>query len=87
VKIIIKSVSNKIAIEVEDDGIGRLKSAEIAQRRQKNHKSFATSANSKRIDLINTLYHEKIELKTEDLYCNQVPCGTRVTVQFPIKFI
>jgi len=80
--ILFKIKNQKLICTIEDNGIGREKSKEInSRRRNKNHQSFATEANQKRIDLINATQEQNINLKIIDLPNNT---GTKVEVSFPI---
>ncbi|NRR91098.1 histidine kinase [Winogradskyella undariae] len=72
---------NHLICEIIDNGIGREASAKIKNQRVGNHKSFATSANQKRIDLLNRSQDKKVELQVEDVYNKQQEVsGTKVTI-------
>lgn len=73
---------NIIICTIDDNGVGREKSAEINQRRNKLHKSFATEANAKRIELLNDILEEKIEVSIIDKPNHN---GTTVLIKFPIN--
>lgn len=70
---------------VKDNGIGRVASAKINAHRNPNHKSFATSANATRLELLNHGRNEKIEVKFIDLYQNEEATGTEVRILIPLK--
>ena len=70
--------------EIVDNGVGRLKSAEINQRREKYHLSFSSDANKKRIDLIKETTSHEISLNIIDLQENNLPVGTKVVFKFPV---
>ncbi|WP_341221789.1 sensor histidine kinase [Polaribacter atrinae] len=75
----------KIICVIDDNGIGRVASEKIKSR-IKLPKSFATQANQKRIDLINSTNSEKIEIEIEDKKdSNNNPEGTRVIIKIPIQ--
>ena len=75
----------KIICVIDDNGIGRAASEKIKSRIQLP-KSFATQANQKRIDLINSTNSEKIEIEIEDKKdSNNNPEGTRVIIKIPIQ--
>ena len=66
---------------VEDNGVGRVKSAEIKSKRVQQHESFSTSATEERLRLLNNdLQNQNLivyeDLKNDD---NQV-IGTKVTL-------
>lgn len=69
-----------LEITVEDNGIGRKHSAEIKQRSKLNHKSFASNAVQKRIDLLNKGKQFTIDLSIEDLTDSSKATGTCVTI-------
>jgi two-component sensor histidine kinase len=67
---------------VEDNGIGRVKSAEM---NRKKHKSFAISATQKRLDLLNYGNKNSIQSEIIDLYDeNRRPKGTKVILRIPM---
>lgn len=75
--------SKTVKCIIEDNGIGRDESAKINAARHSHHKSFATGANSSRIDLINQNRERKIGLEVIDLFQSGKACGTRVIITFP----
>ena len=70
---------------LEDNGIGRVKAAEINKNvRQKSHVSKGMSITNDRIDILNHQRDKKTELILEDLYTpEKQACGTRVTIRIP----
>lgn len=72
--------------EIIDNGIGIKASREIMKRRQKTHQSFATSANQKRIDLINELNqkNKKINIEVSNAQKRDLNPGTKLVLKFPI---
>lgn len=67
-------------VEIEDNGIGRIRSYEINNSNTLKHPSYFSEANKKRIDLLNKLY-ENIKINTIDLYNNQnIAIGTKVII-------
>ena len=76
---------NHLLCSITDNGVGREKSAKINSLRPKKHKSFATSATQKRLDLLNNNSKEKILVEIVDLYEDEFPMGTKVLVNVPIK--
>jgi len=76
----------ELMVEIEDNGIGIEASAKINKIRKKEHKSFATSANQRRLELLNTglsttIVVEIIDLKTPE----NIACGTLVKLIIPIS--
>ena len=67
---------NSIQITVEDDGIGRKKSAAIKTQNQKKQKSKGMGNISKRIAILNEMYKDKVDVHITDLSTDGQ--GTRV---------
>jgi len=78
------SLNKKIILEIEDDGIGRLKAQENLLKRDKEHKSLATILTRERIEVLNKRMKKKITLDIIDLK-NELgePAGTRVVFEIP----
>ncbi|MGV7106365.1 sensor histidine kinase [Flavobacterium sp. U410] len=77
--------NNELHIGIDDNGIGRQKSNELNQIKNKNHQSFATEALQNRIDLLNEYNHKNISLKIIDKHNLQnQPTGTLVEIIIPI---
>ncbi len=70
--------------EITDNGVGRAKSEEIQRRRSKAHHSFATSANEKRLELLNTYGNMRYQVEIIDLYEGTEARGTTVRIEIPI---
>ena len=81
----LNSTNKKIICVVDDNGIGR-NASEIIKNRTKFPKSFATKANQKRIDLINSTTTEKIEIEIIDKVADDnKPTGTKIILTIPIQ--
>ncbi|MDO6597747.1 histidine kinase [Oceanihabitans sp. 2_MG-2023] len=77
--------SNFLICEIIDNGIGREASAKIRTQQTINHKPFATSANQKRIDLINRSLNKKVTLKIEDVVDKNLEVqGTKVILKIAL---
>jgi sensor histidine kinase YesM len=77
---------DKIRIEIDDNGIGRQKSAELNAIKNKNHNSFATNAMQNRIDLLNKNNKNKITIDFIDkMNQSQQSQGTTVVIEIPIN--
>lgn len=76
-----------LVITVEDDGIGRVKAAELKSKTAVQHKSFGTKLAAERIALINEKYKTSAQVIIDDLYdsFNAAACGTRITIKLPVK--
>jgi tetratricopeptide (TPR) repeat protein len=73
-----------LVLEIEDDGIGREKSAELRRQFDKDHKSLATSITQERIKVINKKLKNKITLEIIDLKDETGEArGTRVVFGVP----
>lgn len=69
---------------IKDNGIGVEASARLNENRNPQHRSFATSANKKRVELLNHNRKHKIEVVTESK--SYVPdSGTTVTIIIPLN--
>lgn len=87
-KLLIRISENKsiLNIEIEDNGIGRIK----AQENVKNSKVQSTGTGLKAIrgfvDLLNKQNQHKIRFEMVDLYTGQFPAGTLVKISIPVNF-
>lgn len=76
--------SSNLCIEIEDNGIGRKKSAEIQSKRAENHESFSSKANETRLKLLNN--DQSVGVQILDKFSNdQQPLGTKVILTIKIK--
>ncbi|MFY8024801.1 MAG: sensor histidine kinase, partial [Sediminibacterium sp.] len=67
---------------IEDNGIGRVRSAELNSMRLKKHTSFSTGATQKRLELLNKGKENSIVVQFEDLKDSfDQAIGTRVTLR------
>jgi ligand-binding sensor domain-containing protein len=75
-----------LQVIIDDNGIGREKSAELNQIKNKSHRSFATAATQNRIDLLNEESHKKITISYIDKKnLSGLWSGTTVILQIPIN--
>lgn len=80
-------VFDSLKITIDDNGIGRQKSAELNAIKNKDHLSFATEAMQNRIDLLNQYKQKNIAINFEDkLNKNQQSLGTKVIIEIPITY-
>lgn len=83
--LLFKKIESVLLVVVEDNGIGRRRSAQI-KRRRKNHKSTGQANVDERIYLLNKQLGSNIILKIIDLYDNNDKAkGTRVEIKIPIS--
>lgn len=74
-----------LQISIDDNGVGRKLSGELNSIKYAKHKSFASQANAKRINVLNSSLDNKVTLEIEDkLDQNSVPLGTCVTIRIPL---
>lgn len=75
---------NHIKCVVEDDGIGRKKSAERNLYKRINHKSMATKISQRRVDIMNKMNPDKVGFEIIDLE-NEAGegIGTKVVITMP----
>jgi tetratricopeptide (TPR) repeat protein len=72
-------------LTIDDNGIGRQKSAELNSIKNKNHKSFATEAMQNRIDILNKTKSKKIKLSYIDKNNeSNTNTGTIVNIEIPL---
>jgi tetratricopeptide (TPR) repeat protein len=73
----------QVQVRIEDNGIGRMKSAEINKKRI-NHHPFASQANGQRAKLISELWGKQIQVVISDKVSNEgLAQGTIVIITFP----
>lgn len=76
----------ELIVSIEDNGVGRDVAAAINSQRNKQHRSFATGANQKRLELLNTESKTRIVTSIIDLKdANNKAIGTKVVLYIPIN--
>lgn len=77
-------LDEKLHCIIEDNGVGRKKAAEIRERQNQSHESFASKAIKKRLEILSAVLDGNFTYTYEDLY-NETgePSGTRLTLQIP----
>ena len=75
-----KLVHDVLICEIIDNGVGRKRSEEIKMRNTKTHKSFATEATDKRMDLLNSFNDKHYSFDIIDLYEDDKSLGTKVII-------
>ena len=87
VTILFQKKKEIIEISIDDNGIGRQKSAELNALKNKNHHSFATEATENRIDLLNQYNQNNISIQYLDkTNLSNQPTGTTVVFEIPITY-
>ncbi len=80
----IKREGEMLQCEVEDNGIGRKKAAEIKKSSHRlKHKSAGMSITEKRLQLLNSLKKFKYNYQITDLYKDGQPSGTKINFSIP----
>jgi tetratricopeptide (TPR) repeat protein len=82
-KIDIAHFNQSLKVVIQDNGIGRKKSAEIKTKNQKKTKSTALRNINERLKIIEELHHIKLSVSISDL--NMDGSGTLVTLLIPQK--
>jgi len=79
-KIKVRQVTNDmLEICIEDNGIGRKKSAELKTTNQRKQKSKGMGNIKKRIQILNDMYKNRVDVSISDLNTDQT--GTRVSLK------
>lgn len=79
-KLKIEMTQNLLTIVVEDNGVGRKRSAEI--RGDLKRKSVGVQLVLEKLNLYEKLHHKTARLVLEDLFDRSQPTGTRVKIEF-----
>ncbi|MFK7772136.1 MAG: histidine kinase [Saprospiraceae bacterium] len=82
-KISINDLGNVLLVKIQDDGIGRKKSAELKTANQKKYKSTGLQNVSKRIALINEIYGKNYKIEVSDFDETKEDAGTLVQIRIP----
>jgi ligand-binding sensor domain-containing protein/two-component sensor histidine kinase len=83
---IVKSRQDVLQVVITDNGVGRKASAEINAASSSGHKSFATDASAKRIELLNKEQHGMVSVEIIDLYShNNQAAGTKVILNISVE--
>lgn len=76
---------NRLQLTITDDGVGRIRAAELRSKSASHRKSFGLKMTSERIALVNQLYQTHTQVTIDDLVdANGQPAGTEVVLQIPI---
>jgi len=81
----IKEKERRLEVLIEDDGIGRTKSAEIKTKNQRSHNSTGLKNTAQRVDIINEVYKSSLTVQIEDLHSDRKDTGTRVRILMPLR--
>jgi sensor histidine kinase YesM len=76
---------NLLHVEITDDGVGRLRAAELESKTALNHKPQGTLITAERLRLSNPDNPNSGKVTIHDLVdAEGQPCGTRVVLEIPV---
>ena len=78
--------NNYIVVQVEDNGIGRVKAGELKSLFQKQHQSKGMELLNKRFRLLNKEFGSSIQTEIIDVMNNNEVAGTLVTINVPLNY-
>jgi len=74
-----------LVVVIDDNGIGRKRSAELNKIKNEKYQSFSTQANEKRLEILNKATSKKVGVEIIDkVDANGLACGTKVILTIPI---
>jgi hypothetical protein len=83
--VIFERADKNLMVTIDDNGIGRERSAQLNAIRQDRHKSFASEATKKRLDLLNRDRIQQLRLSYTDKHdASGQSSGTLVCIHIPI---
>jgi LytS/YehU family sensor histidine kinase len=78
--------AHNLAIEIQDNGVGRAKSLEYKSKQLLKKKSYGTNITADRIKIYNDLKGVNTTIETTDLTNDDgLPCGTLVRIILPVN--
>jgi LytS/YehU family sensor histidine kinase len=80
----IYSENGTVNYEIEDNGVGRKKAAELKSLFRQKHQSKGMELLSKRFKLLNEEYSSDINTTITDVIKNNEVAGTMVTIKVPV---
>ncbi len=84
---ITKTSSDYITVEIIDNGIGRIASRKIQDRKKLKRKSVGIDITKARLANFSEAFSNSYTLEIEDLYDNETPSGTKIILQIPTNNI
>lgn len=73
--------SDKVEIQIADNGIGRKKSKSLKTDNQKKQKSKGMGNIKKRISILNKMYHDKVDVSVSDAFENSEGTVVKLTLK------
>ncbi|WP_179334235.1 tetratricopeptide repeat-containing sensor histidine kinase [Winogradskyella costae] len=80
-----KNLANFITVEITDNGIGRLASKKLNDRKRLERNSVGIDITKARLANFSESFQNSYTLEIEDLYENENPSGTKIILQIPVK--
>ncbi|MBU2927939.1 tetratricopeptide repeat protein [Winogradskyella psychrotolerans] len=80
-----KKSSKFITVEITDNGIGRLASKEINDKKRLERNSVGIDITKARLANFSEAFEDSYTLEIVDLYDDKTPSGTKIILQIPIK--
>jgi len=81
---VIKNSSGYISLEIVDNGIGRIASRKINNKKKLKRKSVGIDLTKARLANFSKAFSNSYTLNIEDLYNHETPSGTKIILQIPI---
>lgn len=78
-----KNSPDFITVEIIDNGIGRIASRKINERKKLKRNSVGIEITKARLANFSESFPNSYTLEIEDLYDIETPCGTKITLQIP----
>ena len=85
IKIKVVKETTHIIIIIEDNGIGRIRSAQLNDAKFIEKESIGIEITKERLQSYTTYLKEKLTIVFEDLYDNATPVGTKVFIKIPLE--
>ncbi len=83
--IVSKKLPNFITVEIIDNGIGRIASHKINEKKKLERNSVGIDITKARLANFSESFQNSYTLEIEDLYENETPSGTKIILHIPIK--
>jgi sensor histidine kinase YesM len=85
IKITFELQRDVLICTITDNGVGRERSKAIKLRQKSEHESFSGKAIQNRFEILSNVFKGKYGYLYEDLYENNMPAGTKVTLTIPVR--
>jgi sensor histidine kinase YesM len=85
IKINVKKKEGILEIIIEDNGIGRIRAAQLNDAKFIEKQSLGIDITKDRLQAYTAYKHEKLKILFVDLYKDETPIGTRVHISIPLR--